>query len=104
MDHDTKSDNLAVQPDSDSADFLAGYINEQAYAARRGVSVRTCQRDRRLRQAPPYIQLGKRIYYRVDALRDWLIRRERADAPKPTAPRAGARHTTFLSSPLVRYQ
>ena len=79
MDHDTKSDTLAVRPDSDSADFLAGYISERAYAARRGVTIRTCQRARQLRKAPPYVQFGRQIFYRVDALRDWLIKNERAD-------------------------
>ena len=35
------------------ADFLDGFISEEEYAARRGVSLRTCQRDRQLRQSPP---------------------------------------------------
>lgn len=70
-------------------DFLDGFISEEEYAARRGVSVRTCQRDRQLRQSPPYVVIGRRVYYRVDAVREWLIAREQAADRKPSAPRAG---------------
>lgn len=69
--------NETTTSDDDEANFLAGFISEQDYALRRGVSIRTCQRDRQLRQSPPYVQLGNRIYYRVDAVRDWLMKNER---------------------------
>lgn len=70
-------------------DFLDGFVSEQEYAARRGVSIRTCQRDRQLRQSPPYVVIGRRVFYRVEAIRDWLIARERTGERRPTAPRAG---------------
>lgn len=66
-------------------DFLEGYVSEEEYARRRGVSLRTCQRDRQLRQAPPYVQFGRRIYYRVEAVRDWLVRHEREHDRLPDA-------------------
>lgn len=69
-------------------DFLAGYVSEEDYARRRGVSLRTCQRDRQLRQSPPYVQFGRRIYYRVEAVRDWLVKNERDLDRTPAAPRA----------------
>lgn len=62
-------------------DFLQGYISEPDYALRRGVTLRTCQRDRQLRKAPPYIKIGRRIYYRIDALRDWMTKQERRAEP-----------------------
>lgn len=68
-------------------DFLEGYMSEEDYARRRGVSLRTCQRDRQLRQAPPYVQFGRRIYYRVEAVRDWLMKHERAEDRVPEAMR-----------------
>jgi hypothetical protein len=71
-----------------SRDFLQGYISEEEYAARRGVSVRTCQRDRQLRQSPPYVLIGRQVFYRVEAIREWLVARERQDDRTPTAPRA----------------
>lgn len=67
-------------------DFLAGYVSEEEYARRRGVSLRTCQRDRQLRQAPPYVRFGRRIYYRVEAVREWLVKNERAADRTPAAP------------------
>lgn len=70
-------------------DFLDGFISEEDYAARRGVSLRTCQRDRQLRQSPPFVVIGRRVYYRIEAVRDWLLAREQAADRKPSAPRAG---------------
>jgi hypothetical protein len=82
---------LAADPERSSADtnldFLNGYILEGDYAARRGVSLRTCQRDRQLRQSPPYVVIGRQVFYRIEAIRDWLIARERHDDRKPAAPR-----------------
>ncbi len=69
------------------ADFLEGFISEKEYAARRGVSLRTCQRDRQMRNAPPHLKLGKRVFYRVEAIRDWLAQREAHADRKPVAPR-----------------
>ena len=63
--------------------LLQGFISEQEYARQRGVSVRTCQRDRALRKSPPYCALGKQIFYRVSAVREWLIRNERSFEDKP---------------------
>jgi hypothetical protein len=64
-------------PATDSAEpsaplLLQGFITEQEYARQRGVSVRTCQRDRAMRKSPPYCALGKQIFYRVSAVREWL--------------------------------
>jgi hypothetical protein len=64
-------------PEAATSDFLDGYIAEEEYATRRGVSLRTCQRDRQLRQAPPYVRFGRRIYYRIEAVREWLVKNER---------------------------
>ena len=81
------SDATRVSPSS--PDFLEGFISEEDYAARRGVSIRTCQRDRQLRQSPPYVLIGRRVYYRIEAVRNWLVARERTFDRRPTAPRAG---------------
>lgn len=70
-------------------DFLEGFISEEAYAARRGVSLRTCQRDRQLRQAPPFVLFGRQVLYRTEAVRDWLIAREKTNMRKPIASRVG---------------
>ncbi len=69
--------------------ILEGYLSEQEYAAQRGVSLRTCQRDRQLRQAPPHVVLGRQVYYRIAAISDWLRTQERTETRTPTASRAG---------------
>lgn len=69
-------------------DFLDGFISEHDYAARRGVSLRTCQRDRQLRQAPPYVVIGRRVLYRIEAVRAWLIANERTEDRIPAASRS----------------
>jgi hypothetical protein len=71
--------------------FLEGYVPEEEYEARRGVSLRTCQRDRQLRQAPPYVRFGRRLYFRIDAVREWLVKNERAADRTPRGPLAGGR-------------
>ena len=71
--------------------FFEGYISEEEYARRRGVSLRTCQRDRQLRQAPPHVRFGRRIYYRVEAIREWLVKNERAVDRTPAHARRGDR-------------
>jgi hypothetical protein len=58
-------------------------ISEADYAAARGVSLRTVQRERAQRIGPPFIQLGRKIYYRPAAIEAWLIAKEQAQ------PRAG---------------
>lgn len=67
--------------------LLQGFITEQEYARQRGVSVRTCQRDRAMRKSPPYCALGKQIFYRISAVREWLIRNEKSFENKPRSNR-----------------
>jgi hypothetical protein len=79
MDQVIPSDDAEVFSESATTDFLEGFISEPEYARQRGVTLRTCQRDRQLRRAPPHVQLGRRIYYRINAVRAWLINNERLE-------------------------
>ncbi len=51
-------------------------ISEADYAAARGVSLRTVQRERAQRIGPPFIKLGRAIYYRPASIDQWLIDQE----------------------------
>ena len=51
-------------------------IAETEYAAQRGVSLRTVQRERAQRMGPPYIKLGRKIFYRKEAIEAWLLAQE----------------------------
>jgi len=57
-------------------------IPEADYAAARGISERTAQRERAQRIGPPFIKLGRKIFYRPAAIEKWLIEQEQ------TQPRA----------------
>lgn len=59
---------------------LENLLTEAAYAAKRGVSVRTIQRERALRAGPPFIKLGKSIFYRPESVDAWIIAQERTPA------------------------
>ena len=82
-------EHVAPGPDLASVDLFAGYIPEREYARQRGVSLRTCQRDRALRKGPPFVVVGKQVYYRVAAVREWLLAQERSVGSKPIVARRG---------------
>jgi hypothetical protein len=82
------ADDTKVASDSANTDFLQGFVSEPEYARRRGVALRTCQRDRQLRKAPPYIKFGRQVFYRIDAVRDWLMKNERIVDQTPDALRS----------------
>ncbi len=72
-----------TQPtETDAPDLFEGYIDEHEYCRQRGVSLRTAQRDRQLRQAPPYLIVGKKVYYRIAAVREWMLRQEHREERK----------------------
>jgi len=66
----------------DAPAIFDGYIDEHEYCRQRGVSLRTAQRDRQLRQAPPYLVVGKKVYYRIAAIREWMLRQEHREVRK----------------------
>ena len=45
----------------EAPDIFEGYLTEIEYCHQRGISLRTAQRDRQLRQSPPYITIGKKV-------------------------------------------
>jgi hypothetical protein len=71
----TINNDTPVDPDDD---FLQNFVDESEYARIRKVSVRTCQRDRHLRVSPPFVKLGRRVFYRLEAIQAWLLRHERS--------------------------
>ncbi len=73
------------------SNIFLGYIDEDEYCRQRGISLRIAQRDRQLRQSPPYTIIGQRVMYRIEAVRTWLLDRERQVERKASAPRAGGR-------------
>ena len=56
-------------------------IPEADFAAQRGVSLRTVQRERAQRIGPPFIKIGRKVFYRPAAIEQWLLAREQ-DQPR----------------------
>jgi hypothetical protein len=91
------TDEIEAAPDLTGSDFLQGFISEREYARGRGVTLRTCQRDRQLRKAPPYTKLGRQIFYRIDALREWMVNHERTADQTLDASRSRASRSPYVS-------
>ena len=88
MKHDLENENAATI-DAGVQNYLQGYISEGAYAHIRRTSVRTCQRDRQLRKSPPFVRLGRRVFYRIESVQDWMIAKEQGQAQIERARSAG---------------
>jgi hypothetical protein len=58
-------------------EFLAGYTPEPDFAVKLGCSHRTMIRRRLRGDVPPYVKLHDRIWYRDDAVPEWLKSLER---------------------------
>ncbi len=87
----TMSDNSQAAVPIGATSIFNGYIDEPDYCRQRGISLRTAQRDRQLRQSPPYHVVGRRVLYRVAAVQDWLLEQERRTERKPLTQRGGGR-------------
>lgn len=55
---------------------ISDLIPESEYAAARGRTLRTIQRERALRIGPPFIKLGRNVFYRREAIEAWLLAQE----------------------------
>ena len=68
--------------------LLDGWLTRGQVASEIGVSVDTLQRWETRRIGPPCVRIGRKVFYRAEAFRDWLISRERGPTTSK-APRAG---------------
>jgi transposase len=66
--------------------LLSGWISRLDLALELGVTVETLRRWEGLRFGPPCVRAGRKVYYRRDAVQDWLTQQE-----MPNPQRAGAR-------------
>ncbi|MDE2284741.1 MAG: helix-turn-helix domain-containing protein [Hyphomicrobiales bacterium] len=66
-----------TNPTATSA-LLDGWLTRARVADEIGVSVDTLQRWETARTGPPCVRIGRKVLYRADAFREWLISRERA--------------------------
>lgn len=66
----------STKPQSDASTLFEGYLTELEYCSQRGISRRTAQRERRMRDGAPHVVIGRQVFYRVQAIREWMLKRE----------------------------
>lgn len=66
--------------------LLDGWLTRTNVATEIGVSVDTLARWETRRIGPPCVRIGRKVLYRADAFREWLISRERHTLPKGGRP------------------
>ena len=69
-----KDADLAV-PEVDSG-LLTGWLNRPDLARELTLSVDTLQRWETRRMGPPCVRVGRKVLYRMEAVRDWLREQE----------------------------
>lgn len=68
-----------------SASLMQGWMGRREVADALGISAATLQRWQTRRIGPPCVRIGRRVFYRADAFREWMISRERGPVfPKRT--------------------
>lgn len=65
------------EPSVGTAALLDGWLSRSQVAREVGVSIDTLARWETRRIGPPCIRIGRKVFYRADAFREWLISRER---------------------------
>jgi predicted DNA-binding transcriptional regulator AlpA len=70
-----------------STELMQGWMGRRDVAAALGISAATLQRWQTRRVGPPCVRIGRRVFYRADAFREWMISRERGPV---VSKRAGA--------------
>jgi hypothetical protein len=65
------------------SEILDGYIPEAKFCAAAGIKLRTARTWRQKRTGPPWVRIGRDVFYRVTSLQEWLEAKE----VRPTRPR-----------------
>lgn len=60
-----------------TAPFQANLMTREELAGQLRTTIRNLDRWRRLRTGPAWVAIGRRIYYRPEAVRRWLEQQER---------------------------
>lgn len=59
-------------------DFQNDLLTEPQFAELTGRNVRSVQRERARREGPPFIRIGRKVYYRRASIEKWLIASEQS--------------------------
>ena len=56
----------------DANELFAGYLTEQQFCEAIGKTPRTARLWRKRRYGPPYVRIGREIFYPIDDAQRWL--------------------------------
>ncbi len=90
----------AKQSDQASA-ILAGYLTPKDLAQALGVSERTIARWHHFREGPPRVEIGRKVYYRLESVSTWVASCERPEPRAGHARRAPLRAVDSSRVPLA---
>jgi transcriptional regulator with XRE-family HTH domain len=79
------------EPSAGTAPLLDGWLSRAQVAQEIGVSIDTLARWETRRIGPPCIRVGRKVLYRAEAFREWLISRERGPIPSKGSRPGGER-------------
>ncbi len=65
-----------------AATVLDGWLTREELGVQLGLSPSTLKRWEGSRTGPPCVRVGRRIVYRLEAVRDWLREQEARKQPK----------------------
>lgn len=72
------NDQVNAQRNGDaSGALMQGWMGRREVAEALGISAATLQRWQTRRIGPPLVRIGRRVFYRADAFREWMIAQER---------------------------
>ena len=66
---------------------LDGWLSREELGAQLGLSASTLKRWEGSRTGPPCVRVGRRIVYRLEAVRDWLREQEARKQPSKSGGR-----------------
>jgi len=76
------------EPRATENDLLIGWLNRSELAEELGLSIDTLQRWETRRFGPPCVRVGRKVLYRMEAVRDWLREQEARKAAPPRSAKA----------------
>jgi predicted DNA-binding transcriptional regulator AlpA len=85
--------------------ILAGYLTPKNLAQALGVSERTVARWHRFREGPPRVEIGRKVFYRLESVNAWIASCERPEARADRVrrrPRLRAVEPSSVAVPMQR--
>jgi predicted DNA-binding transcriptional regulator AlpA len=79
-------DDQQAEPAAGTAPLLSGWLTRAQVAAEIGLSADTLARWETRRIGPPCVRIGRKVLYRAEAFREWLVSRERHPVSKGARP------------------